>query len=215
MFEALRDALDQVSQETGKTYLLTSAVAGFKSFLDHTEMSKAAAPQDFINVMCYDFYTSGIKAGHHSNLFAPEDYELDRSAAKDIDMFIEAGVPSTKLVLGVPFYGRSWLMMGAEKHGINQLVDSVVRAGGYTFIKDSLVDKQGFEYHWDEKAKSPYLFNQENNQLVVFDDEASIKIKCDYVKDHQLGGVMFWQYLSDPKEYLLDVVNESFHSDPE
>ena len=215
MFEALGEALNRASKETGKTYLLTSAIAGFKSFLDHTEMAKAAEPQDFINVMCYDYYTSGTMAGHHSNLFPPEDYDQDRSAVKDLDMFIEAGVPSKKLVLGVPFYGRSWIMKSAEKHGINQPVDSVVSVGGYSFIKDSLVDRRGFTYYWDEQAKAPYLFNLENNQLVVFDDEASIKIKCDYVKDQQFGGVMFWQYLSDPKEYLLDVINESFQSAPE
>ena len=209
MFVSIRSVLDSLTLQTGKYYLLTSAVAGFKAFLDNTEMAKAAKPQDFINVMCYDYYTGGPKVGHHSNLYPPENYENDRSAKKDMDMFIAAGVPSGKLVLGIPFYGRSWILPDSENHGIHQIRDSVVRVGGYTFIKDSLVNQRGFIRHWDEKAQAPYLFNEERNQLIVYDDEKSVKIKCQYVLEHDLAGVMFWQYMSDPKEYLLDAMNAS------
>jgi len=207
MFEALRSELDLLGKETGKKYLLTSAVAGSKSFLEHTQMGAAAAPQDFINIMSYDYYTGGKMAGHHSNMFPPEDYQKDRSAQKDINMFLDAGVPADKIVLGVPFYGRSWIMQSNEKHGINMPRDSVVRGGGYTFIKDSLINHAGFVRHWDEKAKSPYLFNEATHRLVVFDDEESIRIKCEYVNENNFRGIMFWQYMSDPKEYLLDVIN--------
>lgn len=207
MFVALRKELDQLGQETGKKYLLSSAVTGYDAFIDNTEMDKAAEPQDFINVMCYDYYTGGQIVGHHSNMYPPEDYEKNHSVQRDIDMLMKAGVPAHKLVVGIPFYGRSWIMKSAEKHGINMPRDSVARAGGYTFIKDSMMINPAFEQHWDEKAQAPYLFNPANNQLVVFDDERSVKIKCEYVKDKQLAGVMFWQYMSDPKEYLLDAVN--------
>ncbi|MCB0689942.1 MAG: hypothetical protein KDC53_25555, partial [Saprospiraceae bacterium] len=136
MFQALRSELDKLKEETGKQYYLTSAVAGSKSFLEHTQMGSAAMPQDFINIMSYDYYTGGKMAGHHSNMFAPEDYEKDRSAEKDIKMFLDAGVPADKIVLGVPFYGRSWIMLTDEKRGINMPRDSVLRGGGYSYIKD-------------------------------------------------------------------------------
>ncbi|MDH3244476.1 MAG: glycosyl hydrolase family 18 protein, partial [Saprospiraceae bacterium] len=144
-----------------------------------------------------------------SNLYPRENYDDDRSAKKDLDMFIAAGVPPGKLVLGLPFYGRSWILPNAENHGIHQIRDSVVRAGGYTFIKDSLINRNGFVRYWDENAQAPYLFNEERNQLIVYDDEGSVKIKCHYVLEHDLAGVMFWQYMSDPKEYLLDAINAS------
>jgi chitinase len=207
MFVALRDALDQLESETGKKYLLTSAVTGSQVFIQNTEMKQAAEPQDFINVMCYDYYVGGPVVGHHSNLYPPEDFEKDHSADKDMKNLMAAGVPAEKLVMGLPFYGRSWIMQSAEKHGINMPRDSVARAGGYTFIKDSMMTNPAFEQHWDERAQAPYLFNSSNNQLVVYDDEESVRIKCGYVKENNLAGVMFWQYLSDPKEYLLDAVN--------
>ena len=35
--------------------------------------------------------------------------------------------------------------------------------------------------------------------------------KCAYVRENGLAGVMFWEYMADPKEYLLDAINEGFN----
>jgi chitinase len=170
-------------------------------------MAKAVKYLDYVNLMTYDFYTSGDSAGHHSNLYPPEDYDRDASAHKSVRIFLDAGVPAEKLVMGVPFYGRSWIMKSAENHGINRAVEGRARGGGYTYIKDSLVNQQGFTRYWDEKAQAPYLFNSETRQLVTYDDEESVRLKCEYVLENQLAGMMFWQYASDPREYLLDAMN--------
>jgi chitinase len=90
-------------------------------------------------------------------------------------------------------------------------VERTVRGGGYTYIKDSLVNRKGLVRYWDNNAKAPYLFNAETNQLVSYDDEESVKLKCEYVIDNNMGGVMFWQYASDTKEYLLDAINEHLY----
>jgi len=211
MFRALRKELDRLSKVTGKYYELTTAVGANSSYIEHTEMDRVVKYLDYVNLMTYDFYTSGDTAGHHSNLYPPEDYERDASAHRSVRLFLEAGVPSEKLVLGVPFYGRSWIMKSTEKHGINMPVADRARGGGYTFIKDSMVNKNGFVRYWDENAKAPYLFNSETNQLVVYDDEESVRLKCEYVIDNDLAGMMFWQYASDPGEYLLDAMNENLY----
>ena len=207
MFKALRKELDKLSKTTGKYYELTTAVGGNYSYIEHTEMDRVSRYVDYVNLMTYDFYTSGDTAGHHSNLYPPEDYEKDASADKSVHLFLDAGVPAEKLVLGVPFYGRSWIMKSAGKHGINMPVERGARGGGYTYIKDSLVNQKGFVRYWDENAKAPYLFNSETNQLVTYDDEESVKLKCEYVIDNHLAGMMFWQYASDSSEYLLDAMN--------
>ena len=208
MFEALRKELDKLSETTGKYYELTTAVGANYKYIAHTEMDKAVQYLDYVNLMTYDFYTSGDSAGHHSNLYPPEGYDTDASAHKSFRMFMEAGVPAEKLVLGVPFYGRSWIMQSADKHGINMPVAGRARGGGYTYIKDSLVNQKGFVRYWDKNAKAPYLFNSETNQLLTYDDEESVRLKCEYVLDNNMAGMMFWQYASDPKEYLLDAMNE-------
>jgi chitinase len=208
MFKSLRETLDVLSTETGKTYQVTTALPSFPRLFEVTEMGRAATYLDYINIMAYDFYVNGDTAGHHSNLYHSDNYDREDSGNKAVDLYIKAGVPSEKLVLGIPFYGRSWFMKTEDNHGINRQVDSVTRAGGYTYIKDSMLIRPGFERHWDDKAKAPYLWNAETHQLVVYDDEESVEVKCEYVKEKNMAGIMFWQYASDPKEYLLTAVNK-------
>jgi len=208
MFKEVRESLDALSAKNGKTLLLTTAVPCFTEFLERNDMGKAAEYMDYVNLMAYDFYVGGPFAGHHSNLYHSEDYNSEQSGNRAVTEYVARGVPIEKLVLGMPFYGRSWFMKSGDNHGLNRAIESVTRAGGYTFVKDSIMLRQGLTRHWDDNAKMPYLFNEETNQLVTYDDEESVRIKCDYVIDKNLAGVMFWQYASDPKLYLLNTVNE-------
>ena len=56
-------------------------------------------------------------------------------------------------------------------------------------LKDSLVNQRGFERYWDENAKAPYLFNSETNQLISYDDEESVRYKCEYAIENNMAGV--------------------------
>jgi chitinase len=207
MFKALREELDALTKSTGKVYLLTTAVPEFKKFLDKTDMQEVAKYLDYVNLMTYDFHTGASDTvGHHSNLYPSRTSQ--RSAHRGITDFLAAGVPAEKIVVGLPFYGRSWIMPDSLDHGIERIAKSVAKSGGYTFIRDSLVNRNGFRRYWDTDAQAPYLFNGETNQLVVYDDEESVKIKCEYVLKNKLGGVMFWEYEDDPKLYLLNAINE-------
>lgn len=205
MFQAIREELTKLQQETGRYYLLTTATGGFPAYLDHTEMGKAQEYLDYVNLMTYD-YSFG-QTGHHTNLFASRDYDKENAAHKAVTTYRAAGVPAHKLVVGLAFYGRGGVVESTADHGRYQKIVSPFRAGGYTYIKDSLLQKEGFRLYWDRKAKAPYLFNAEKKQFASFDNERSIKYKCRYVKKHKLGGVMFWEYSSDPKLYLLKAVN--------
>ena len=80
---------------------------------------------------------------------------------------------------------------------------------GYTFIADSLMNKKGFKYYRDNDAKAAYLFNADTKQFISFDDEWSVKNKAEFVKKRGMAGVMFWEYVSDKKEYLLKQANKS------
>lgn len=207
MFQALREELDRVQKLSGKKYLLTTAVGAFVSFIRNTEMDKAQQYLDYINLMTYD-YSFGV-ASHHTNLYHSSDYEKENSANRAVKEFNRAGVPVSKLVMGIAFYGKSGIVATTENKGLKQPYTGTARGGGFTFIKDSLLGQRGFTYYWDSVAKAPYLFNDSTRQFISFDDERSVKEKCMYVRDQKMGGVMFWEYSSDPKGYLLDVINET------
>lgn len=208
MFAELRRSLDSIGKITRKKYQLTTAVGGFAEFIRNTEMDKAQQYLDYVNIMTYD-YSWGI-AGHHTNLYTSTDNPRENSADKAVKAFMAAGVPPAKLVVGLAFYGRGGIVATTDKHGLNQKIIAPARGGGFTYLKDSVIGKNGFVRYWDDKAQAPYLFNDSTKQFISYDDEISVRIKCKYVEYNQLGGVMFWEYSSDPKGYLLAVVNYVF-----
>lgn len=208
MFEALRKELDLLEKQEGKKKLLTTAVAGFAQFLDHTEMDKASRYLDYVNLMTYDLF-SGDTAVHHAGLYASPLYKSNKYADHAVKAFMEAGVPAGKLVLGIPFYGRSFKLQAGPKKGIGEKMVSQEYLDGYTLIKDSLVNKNGFKPYRDDAAKVPYLVNASTKEVISYEDEKSVREKCVYVMDKKLAGVMFWEYTSDPKGYLLNEIHKT------
>jgi len=75
------------------------------------------------------------------------------------------------------------ILHDTKRVGQCRLVDSLARGGGYSFDRDSIATRPGFARHWDCKAKAPCPVNEETNQLVTFDDEESVKLKCAYVRE--------------------------------
>nr|WP_068891453.1 glycoside hydrolase family 18 protein [Pedobacter panaciterrae] len=208
MFQAIRKELDVLEKETGHKKLLSTAVGGFTDFLRTSEMGEAQKYLDYVNLMTYDLYTGGGTASHHANLYDSKKIESKSSADKTIKAFIAAGVPASKLVMGIAFYGRNFKIEEGGKKGLGDKVVSGQFGKGYTMLKDSLINKHGYKRFMDKGAKAPYLFNEKNKTFITYEDEQSVKNKCKYVKEHGLAGVMFWEYSSDPKEYLLDEINK-------
>lgn len=208
LFRDLRHALDSVGKETKKKYLLTTATGGFSNYLSHTDMKAASAYLDYVNLMTYD-YSWGM-SGHHTNLYNSDSVANQNSADKAIIVYIQAGVPVQKMVMGVAFYGRGYITPTADRHGFNQKPVSNVKGGGYSYIKDSVLTQPGNTAYWDDKAKAPYIFNETTKTFITYDDERSVKYKCQYVKEHKMAGVMFWEYSNDPKGYLLNAITEAF-----
>ncbi|GAB3791885.1 glycoside hydrolase family 18 protein [Spirosoma humi] len=207
LFKALREQLNGLKQQTGKDYLVTTALPGFDDIFTHTDMAKAHQYLSYINVMSYDFFTGGPLAGHHTNLYATGKVENETSGDRAVKLYEKAGVPAEKLVLGIAFYGRAWQLQTGNPKAHPRTITKVERGGGYSFIKDSLLTNPAYKRYWDRKAKAPYLYNADLKRFVSYDDEESVKAKCRYVKKHGLAGVMFWEYFSDPKDYLLSEIN--------
>jgi chitinase len=211
LFKYLREGLDSLNKTTGRKYFLTTAVGASQSYIDHTEMDKVQQYADYINLMSYDYKGGNDTiSGHHTNLYSSPDDVSDESTDRSVKAFVAAGVPRNKLVVGMGFYGKAWQMQSDDNNGLFRRTEKFTRAGGFTYLKDSLVNKNGFIRYWDEKANAPYLFNKEKKIFITYDDEESVKQKCKYVKDNDLAGVMFWEYNSDKKEYLLKTVADKF-----
>jgi chitinase len=208
MFQAIRKELNVLEKETGEKKLLTTAVAGFSEFLSHSEMDRAAKFLDYVNLMTYDLFV-GDTAVNHAGLYESDYYKSHKNANDCVEAFVAAGVPVEKLVLGLPFYGRSFTLKDSASVPIGQKFVSQAYIDGYTYIKDSLVNQKGYRLARDTAAKVPYIYNSQTKTVVSFDDEESIHTKCLYVLDKRMAGVMFWEYSSDSKGYLLNEISKT------
>jgi GH18 family chitinase len=206
----LRAALDKEGAARGRTYLLTFAAGAFPDFIAHTEMAKVADAVDFVNLMTYDFREAegDALAGHHANLYPHPADDRQRSADGAVRDFLAAGVPAGKLVLGVPFYGRAWGDVKPVGNGLYQpgkppseRIDT-----SYGALAADVVGRNGFVRIWDPQSQSPYAWNAEKRIFISYDDPESLRLKCRYVLNRGLAGVMFWEYNADPSGALLDAL---------
>lgn len=215
----VRDLRSRFNQEEKKLHrrLYLSVAAGSQtSFLDHTDMRAVARYVDTVNLMCYDYYepdaspVTGLNAPLYTDPADPRQLSADHS----VHEFERAGVPASKIVLGVPFYGHEWGEVPAKNHGLYQPGKPIPGAfSTYANVTATMLNatgqQKGFVRHWNSAARVPYLYNEAAKIFVSYDDSESMRLKADYARLHHLAGVMFWEYFSDPSGALLDAIDAS------
>ena len=206
-----RAAFDAAGAKNGKHYLLTIASGASDEWLVHTQMDQVQRHLDFVNLMAYDQFVEGEPiAGHHAPLYTHPANPKQLSAATVVDHYVAAGVPANKIVLGVPFYGRTWAEVASAEQGLYQPGKMpATRVGGGYDVVAKLASTDGFVRHWDDISSVPFLYNASRRLFVTYDDPESLRVKCRYVRERGLGGVMFWELSSDPKHELLNAIDAS------
>ncbi len=201
----MRKLFDTVNKE----YMLTIAVGGDTYFTLQTDMGTLSENLDYVQLMTYDLQ-GGFQTvtGHHSALYHSRRNLYDVCAHKAVEVFSAAGVPMDKLIVGVPFYSRMWSGVVHGKTGLGLHAQTL---GGYGPHYDGLledyVNKNGYVRYFDDVAKVPYLFN--GDTFISYDDEESIGIKIEYIKERQLGGIMFWEYRTDKTGTLIPFIDKA------
>ncbi|KAI3650015.1 hypothetical protein MP228_005647 [Amoeboaphelidium protococcarum] len=212
VMQEIRSSLDQLSKETGKTYYLTIAAPANRNIIRHLEVAKIAQVCDFINIMTYD-YRGGWSpfTGHQSPLYPSSDdpYPDLGCTSIAVDTFLNAGCPAEKLNIGAVMYGRGFQGVKNVNNGLYQKYASVpmgtwdqMSGEGATGVFDykDVVSKQMPKY-WDDVVKAPYVYSPDvsDGLMISFDDPQSISAKAQYIKDKNLGGIMFWELSGDIK----------------
>lgn len=206
LLKTIREALDRQGERDGRHYLLTIAAGADQYYVDGTEMDRAQQYLDFVQLMTYDMRGGfQVLTGHHTNLYTPTGDLFRISTDASVNLFVRAGVPKEKIVIGAAFYSRVWHQVPDRNQGLHQMAGTT---GGYgpnfTTLASEYINQNGYTRYWDAEACAPYLFN--GSSLISYDDEESIGHKCEYVKDHGLAGIMFWEYSLDQTHRLLDAM---------
>ncbi len=203
----LREKMNRAGNIAGKYLSLSVAANSGSDYINEwVEIEKVAAVVDYLHIMTYD--EAGPWSGktmHHSNGGFTENTVLK---------FLEAGVPSNKIVIGGAFYGK--LMSGinfeaGEPLGAPFSDSFKSRDIDYTLIKKNYLNNPKYISGWDAReseGRSPYIWSEEEGIFITYDDPRSIKDKCDTVKKYNLAGAMFWDYTQDKTGDLITVFAE-------
>ncbi|MFT4113435.1 glycoside hydrolase family 18 protein [Silvibacterium sp.] len=213
LLKELRERFDLEQKKLKRRLYLSIAVGGEQDFIDHTQMAEVQKYVDTVNLMAYDYYEPGDGpiTGHHAPLNTNPADPKKISASHSVDLYEHAGVPAEKIVLGLPFYGHAWGGVADKDHGLYQPGKAVPNLyASYGNIVSSMIGKDYTRY-WDAKASAPYLYSSDKRIFVSYEDPESLALKCKFALDHHLGGVMFWDYESDPAHTLLNTVDHSMH----
>lgn len=166
----------------GKDLLLTMAsnyetsAYNFRDFIQY---------MDFVNVMCYNMASP---PNHHAALYKANGPVSKGyySCQMAMNAHLSAGVPTTKLVMGMPLYGHE-LNRGEQSY---QRVKDLLATGNYT-------------EDWDDRGKVPWLKKSDGTFYMDFDNERSIEYKCRYIMAQHFKGGMYWDYHSDDRQGTL------------
>jgi chitinase len=215
----LRQALDGLEQETGRSYLLTSAVGAGPDKINAVNYQRAAQYLDYVFAMTYDFYGAwNGELGHHAALYAAaEQKHVGFDGASGITNLINAGVPASKLVLGVAKYGRGWINVSGVNPDESPFINGVgggphpgtwesgnldYRDIANNYLSSDEQGKNGYTYFYDEQAQAPYLWNANSQRLITYDNKRSAKAKGQYAIDHNLAGLFSWEIDADNGDIL-------------
>ena len=155
---------------------------------------------DHVIVMAYDYYRkSSTQAGPVAPLrgACSENNRAGNCLEQDINTNltqITQLVPSTKIILGIPFYGYEWQTATSEF-----MSNTYARSGSlatYQRIMSLFSDEtiSSLSANWSTSTLSPYLTYTQDDKFfqIYFDDPQSIGLKVDLVKSANLGGIAIW-----------------------
>lgn len=193
LLQELRLALDeyQKSKEEINRYLLTSAMPCGPDNYRILPLAEIASVLDYILLMAYDFAGSWSKqTGHLANLCGPAP-----SGEAAVEFYLSQSVPSCKLLLGFPAYGRSFINTEPRiPSGFNGVGRGTWELGVYDY---KILPLPGSQVVIDSELAGASCYDPQQKELVTYDNVQTLQIKMDWVSSKRLGGLMMWELSGD------------------
>ncbi|KAI8320124.1 endochitinase, partial [Martensiomyces pterosporus] len=218
----LKDLRTALNAKTGSGKLITLAAATAPFYGPNgplSDVSGFAGPVDYINLMTYDINGAwGPRTAPNSPLYYNPQPNTGAQVSFDsaIKSWNKAGIPSSKLLGGLAFYGHAFNTKGNmdTSNPVNQYADfSGTPDGDWTYA--SLRSTQGvlsgpttangpWVRNYDPITQTPWLFNHAQKIYVSYDDPVSIKAKRDYTLNNGVAGLMVWAINQDYNNELIN-----------
>ncbi|WP_406253046.1 glycoside hydrolase family 18 chitinase [Streptomyces atratus] len=196
---ALKGLTTALRSKFGSNNLVTAAITADGSDggkIDAADYAGAAQSLDWYNVMTYDFFGAWDAKGPtapHSPLTSYNGIpKAGFSSADAITKLKAQGVPASKMLLGIGFYGRGWTGVTQDAPGgtATGAAPGTYEAGieDYKVLKNSCPAT-------GTVAGTAYAHCGTN--WWSYDTPATITSKMNWAKTQGLGGAFFWEFSGD------------------
>lgn len=198
----LSAVLGELRAALGPARSLSLAVPASVSLARAYDLPGSLPAVDWVTAMAYSL---GGDAPGYADGNAPlySDQQGANSADTAVQYYLSQGVPPSKLLLGLPFFGERFDTATALHQPLTAAEAPTIVS--YRDVID-LIDR-GWTVHRDPVGQEPYLLGPTNVGLSSYDDPTSIGAKCRYVQAFGLGGAAVWHVsldlLADGSQPLL------------
>ncbi len=191
----------------GSTVSMATYSVDWNNVFDFVALSNVV---DQFIIMGYGYYYSGSSvAGPTDPLYSGtlwSSYNLVRS----IDYHLKAGVPNSKLLIGLPYYGYEWETVSNTV--TSNTTGNFSSSRTYSFVKNNTSGNYT-NRQYDQQSETPYYIYQNlgNWRQAFVCDEESLGERYDVVKQLEIGGIGIWA-LGYDNGYteLWDLIEEKF-----
>ncbi|KZC14813.1 putative chitinase 3 [Dufourea novaeangliae] len=189
-----------------KGLLLSATVSAGKRVIDVAyDVPSLVKYLDWIGVASYDYHGPWEhRTGHVAPLYPSPNERMTHSNVNfSITYWLEQGVPSSKLVMGIPSYGQSFTLvetpevnvipgLNARSSGPGHPGESTKSAGFLAYYEIcNNVKNRGWSAIKDPNGLiGPYA--TKGNQWVSYDDVSTVLRKAELINDLNLAGAMMW-----------------------
>ncbi|KAJ4153320.1 hypothetical protein LMH87_009811 [Akanthomyces muscarius] len=201
LLQAVRDELDSYASQyaKGHHFLLSIAAPAGPDNYNKLKLADLGKVLDYVNLMAYDFAGSWSNfTGHDANMYASKDNAnaTPFNTNDAVQAYIKGGVPASKIVLGMPIYGRSF----EKTEGIGKPYNGIGSGSWENGVWDyKALPKSGATVKCDNAVVGCYSYDASTQELISFDTPAVINTKVSWLKGQGLGGSMFWEASADKK----------------
>ncbi|MEV6054935.1 glycoside hydrolase family 18 protein [Streptomyces sp. NPDC052107] len=197
--EAFRNVMAALRSKFGSSALVTAAITADASGggkIDAADYAGAAQYVNWYNPMTYDYFgawdASGPTAPHSPLTSYSGIPKAGYNTSATIAKLKGIGIPASKLLLGIGFYGRGWT-------GVTQAAP-----GGTATGPAAGTYEQGIDDYKVLKTKCPATgtvggtaYAKCGSDWWSYDTPATIATKMTYKNQQGLGGTFFWELSGD------------------
>ncbi|CCU76949.1 endochitinase class V/CH18 chitinase [Blumeria hordei DH14] len=218
LLKACREAMDAYSSTLSdpKHFELTVACPAGPENYQIMKISEMNPYLDFWNLMAYDYAGSWSgAAAHQSNLYPSQDCPAATpfNTAQALQYYVSQGVCPSRIVLGMPLYGRAF----ENTDGLGKSYLGLGEGSWENGIFDyKVLPLPGSKELYDEFAQATYSYNPATRKLISYDNIFMGIEKAKWIKREGLGGAMWWESSADglgEQSLIRAVVNNLQHID--